>query len=237
MIMASGIELILDHKKILNNINFQIPKGKITVFMGPSGAGKTTLLKCIANLNPQYNGTLLLDGKPIKQLTLKERAHSLGFIFQQYNLFGHMNVLENCAFPMRCLFGLSREQAQQSALEILSAVAMAEYKDSYPAKLSGGQQQRVAIARALSLKPNLLLLDEPSSALDPQSTAQLAQLLKNLCSDGITIALSSHDMSLVQSVADLIYFVDAGHIKQICDLSVANEDINEHLCKLFSQNT
>ena len=210
MVKGTNITLEIDKKKILNNVSFEIPKGKITAFIGPSGAGKTSLLKCVANLYSHYTGTLLFQGVPIRELSDKERAHSIGFIFQQFNLFPHMTVLQNCCKPLQLLYKLSSHDAEAKALRVLESLGMGMFKDAYPAKLSGGQQQRVAIARALCLEPQLLLFDEPSSALDPQSTKMLATLMVELCKNGVTIALSSHDMNLVSDIADNVYYLEDG---------------------------
>lgn len=191
----------------------EIPKGKVTAFIGPSGAGKTSLIKCIANLYSHYSGSLMHNGKSVSQLSRRERAHAIGFVFQQLNLFPHLTALENCIYPLTMLNTLTKSQAKEIAMDVLHSLAMDSYKDRYPAKLSGGQQQRVAIARALCLKPQLLLFDEPTSALDPQSTERMMQLLKKLSSQGTTIGISSHDMNLVNDVADQIYQIKDGLIE------------------------
>jgi len=222
MVKGTNIGLVLDQKRILNNVTFEIPKGKITAFIGPSGAGKTSLIKCIANLYAHYTGSLLCDSVPMKNLTHKERAHLIGFIFQQFNLFNHLTVLENCSYPLEKLRDLSPQKAQQTVLEVLYNLGMDDFKDCYPAKLSGGQQQRVAIARALCLKPKILLFDEPSSALDPQNTKMLSNLMSDLCKNGVTIALSSHDMNLVSDVAHYIYYLEDGQFTQTFDKTLSN---------------
>jgi len=213
MVKGTNITLEIDKKTILNNVTFEIPQGKITAFIGPSGAGKTSLLKCIANLYSHYTGTLMHQGTSIQKLSDKKRAHSIGFIFQQFNLFPHMTVLQNCSSPLQMLHELSNEDATAKALIVLAQLGMSALKDTYPAKLSGGQQQRVAIARALCLEPQVLLFDEPSSALDPQNTKMLAALMGDLCKNGVTIALSSHDMNLVSDIADHVYYLEDGCIE------------------------
>jgi ABC-type polar amino acid transport system ATPase subunit len=237
MIKGTNISLISDNNPILKGINFTIPKDKITVFIGPSGAGKTSLLKCIANLNINYSGTLLFENNSIKSWNHQQRAQHVGFIFQQFHLFGHLTVLENCSLPLTHVTGISAEKANEKALAILSLLAMDSYADLYPSKLSGGQQQRVAIARALALQPKVLLLDEPSSALDPHKTTVIANLLKELCAQGTTIAISSHDMQFVQEVADLVYYIEDGQIKECYDMSTSKENISAKIANFLHKSS
>lgn len=145
MVKGTNIGLVLDQKRILNNVTFEIPKGKITAFIGPSGAGKTSLIKCIANLYAHYTGSLLCDGVPMKNLTHKERAHLIGFIFQQFNLFNHLTVVENCSYPLEKLRDLSPQKARQTVLEVLYTLGMDDFKDCYPAKLSGGSNKELQL--------------------------------------------------------------------------------------------
>jgi len=223
MIHSKNLFLILQqkkiHKKILHDISCHIKKAKITTFIGNSGGGKTSLLKCMATLYKDYQGDILVDGIDLKILSPKERAQLIGFVFQQFNLFPHMTVKQNCMHPILSVLNVSKTIAEEKALEILDMLGMREHQNSYPAQLSGGQQQRVAIARALALGPQVLLLDEPTSALDPQSSKSLQDILKNLCKTGITIVLSSHDMTFVRGVSDEVYFVEAGVIADAHDLA------------------
>jgi ABC-type polar amino acid transport system ATPase subunit len=208
---------------VLKNVSFTVERGRITSFIGKSGAGKTSLLKCIAQLVTFYKGKILFKGKPLKSLTLRERASCVGFVFQQFNLFPHMTVLENCMHPLFAVFKMTKVQAEEKAREVLKQLAMENFCSAHPSQLSGGQQQRVAIARALCLNPEVLLFDEPTSALDPESTKSLQRLLHNLCEKGITIVLSSHDMPFIKSVLDRVYFLENG---QIVDDFDAKKDIS-----------
>ncbi len=212
MININHVSLVLKGKSILNDISLTIPQGSLHCLIGPSGAGKTSLLKCISSLYHNYTGSIEYQGKSIKAMLPTERAHTIGFVFQHFNLFPHMTVLENCVHPMMHVLNLSEEIAQKKALEILASVGMAAYKDSYPQRLSGGQQQRVAIARALCLEPKILLFDEPTSALDPESSRNLVTLLKTLKNNGITIIISSHDMTFVQAIHENIHFINDGRL-------------------------
>lgn len=233
MISTKHLTLQLKHKPILNNISVSLPQGKITTFIGKSGAGKTSLLKCMANLHHGYQGDILYQGRLIKTLTQSQRVQAVGFVFQQFNLFAHLTVLQNCVQPQVMALGASCEQAKKNANAQLDALGVAAYKNSYPSQLSGGQQQRVAIARALLLKPQVLLFDEPSSALDPQATKSLAQLLKDLSKTGITIGLCSHDVAFIKEFFDCVYLIEAGSVvdeySQQCGPLLATSPIGQFL--------
>ncbi len=190
---------------ILNQISLTINSQSITTLIGKSGAGKTTLLRSIAGLEGIKQGEILINNKNILNLSVQERAQMIGFVFQDFNLFPHMTVLENCMQPLMVIKKLSKKNALQQALASLNHFDMTAYQTSYPTQLSGGQKQRVAIARALTLGPKILLLDEPSSALDPENTSILIKLLKSLCNEGITIVLASQDMAFIKNIqADVI---------------------------------
>ncbi len=218
MIKGNHIVLKYDDKTILRDVSFEIPKGRITAFIGKSGAGKTSLLMCFANLNSHYEGQLLFQDKAIKDFSNKERVKHIGFVAQKFNLFPHMSVLKNCMHPMTTVLGLSEREAEEKALKILKSLDMSEYKTMMPSKLSGGQQQRVAIARALCVEPEVLLFDEPTSALDPESTTSLQELLKDLLKSDVTIVVSSHDMPFIKSILDRVYFLENGKVVDFADM-------------------
>jgi ABC-type polar amino acid transport system ATPase subunit len=197
----------------LQNASCTLPPGRITIFLGKSGAGKTTLLRCIAGLQA-YQGIIQFGGLDLASQNSAQRSALVGFVFQSFNLFPQLTVLENCIQPLIVVRGIARESAMKQALEMLDRLGIAGYQHAYPAQLSGGQQQRVALARALVLRPKVLLLDEPTSALDPENSAILANILKQLCAEGIAIGLSSQDMSLVSMIKDRTYVVTDGAINQ-----------------------
>ncbi len=201
-------------KPILNQISLTIAPERITVLVGKSGAGKTTLLRCIAGLEGISQGDLLVDNKDLLNLSAQERAQLIGFVFQDFNLFPHMTVLENCMQPLIIVKRMNQKEAEQKALTILEHFDMAGYLTSYPAQLSGGQKQRVAIARALVLGPKILLLDEPSSALDPENTAILAKFLKQLSSEGITVIMASQDIDFVERIQGNIILISHNAVKK-----------------------
>lgn len=182
----------------LANASFVIPKGKITLFLGKSGSGKTTLLKCIGNIYSDYQGDISFNTKSIRQLPSNERVKSIGFVDQQYNLFPHFSVLENCMHPQVHVLNTSLIDARHLATNMLAHLGIENLASKKPNDLSGGQMQRVAIARALCMNTKVLLLDEPTSALDPESSSQLAELLETLLQDGITVIISTHDMPFAQ---------------------------------------
>ncbi|MEI7580939.1 MAG: ATP-binding cassette domain-containing protein [bacterium] len=226
--MIKGTNLTLQYgtashtKTILNALNFEIPQGRITAFIGKSGAGKTSLLRCCAHLTTTYTGSILVNSKPLTSLSNSQRVHTIGFVFQQFNLFPHMTVAENCVAPVLHEGSLTPQQAHLRAQELLTLVCMHEYAGRYPHQLSGGQQQRVAIARALMLKPTILLFDEPTSALDPESTTMLATVLKNLLAHNITIAYASHDMQFISATLDRVYLMENGCIQETFDSKEQN---------------
>lgn len=216
MVVVDNISVRLQNKTILKNVSCSLLPGRITVFIGKSGAGKTTILQAIVGLAEFNQGAVLLDDESMNLLSEKQRSELIGYVFQDFNLFPHLSVLQNCIDPLR-FHGLSLASAQQRALDVLQQLDMQHVKDSYPDQLSGGQKQRVAIARALCLQPKVLLLDEPTASLDPFNTELLVSILKDLASQGLVIALSSQDMSLVRNIFDRIYYVQDGSIVEFCD--------------------
>lgn len=216
MITVKNLQLSYNKNLILQDIFCNIQPGRISTFIGTSGAGKTTLLKTVAGLNPIPLKTIFLEGQDISTMTEQERSEKIGFVFQSFNLFWHMTVLENCMDPL-LIKKTPFKIAQKIAQEKLELLGMLEFKDAYPKQLSGGQQQRVAIARALCLNPAILVLDEPTASLDPINTNILVTILKNLAQSGITIITSSQDMSFVNKIFDQVYFMQNGKIIEYCD--------------------
>jgi polar amino acid transport system ATP-binding protein len=221
--MISGKQLSLRYKNkngsllALNEVSFELKEGRITTFMGQSGAGKTTLLKCIANLHPCYEGIITCNGQDLKTLSPIERATTVGFVLQQFHLFPHLTVLQNCTLALVEVQGVPEEAAKEKAAELLRLLGLESFTSAFPSQLSGGQQQRVAIARALALSPKVLLLDEPTSSLDPESKKSLEILLLELNARGVTIVLSSHDMPFIHRIMDYIYFMENGTIIEAWD--------------------
>lgn len=216
MVIVDRLTVTIAHQKeILKQISLKLKPGCISVFIGGSGAGKTTLLKAIAGLIPVTDGTITIDGQPLNELNPYERAEKIGYVFQEFNLFAHFTALENCIDPLM-VHGASYQEATEQALQLLQNLGMEQYGDHYPGELSGGQQQRIAIARALSLRPKVILLDEPSASLDPANTDRLVTILKSLKDRGLIIGLSSQDMSFVRKVVDCVYYIEDGNVIESC---------------------
>lgn len=226
LIQANDLALYYRNSKqpALDHVSFTVEEGRITLFLGKSGSGKTTLLKCIANLNNGFSGLLTYRDRPIKEMSPRDRATHIGFVAQSYDLFPHMTTLQNCVHPQVHVLKRNVIEARDVAIAQLNHLGMGEYLERYPQQLSGGQKQRVSIARALCMNSRLLLLDEPSSALDPESSKKLVDILKKLNSEGVTIALSTHDMGLAKHLQDRIYFMKDGRILEFFDARTADMD-------------
>lgn len=229
MILINAKDLCLSYrnnkKPALDHVSFNVEEGRITQFLGKSGSGKTTLLKCIANLNSNFSGTLTYRDRPIKEMSSKERASHIGFVAQSFDLFPHMDAITNCIHPQVHVLKRSFSEAKAIALAQFVHLGMKEYAERFPEELSGGQKQRVSIARALCMNSRLLLLDEPTSALDPESSKKLVEILRLLNREGVTIALSTHDMTLAKNLSDMIYFMENGQIVEHFD--VQKKQIND----------
>lgn len=203
MVIVKNLVVQLHNQEILKDVSCQLLSGRITTFIGKSGAGKTTLLKAIAGLVPVDSGEII-------------KLEPVGYVFQDFNLFPHLSVLQNCTDPL-IVHGVDPIQAQEQAQDILKQLEMHSFINQYPEQLSGGQKQRVAIARALCLKPQILMLDEPTASLDPLNADLLVSILKKLAAQGMTVALSSQDMSFVRKIFDRVYYMQAGAILEECN--------------------
>ena len=198
----------------LDGISEHVARGEVLVVCGPSGSGKSTLIRTINRLEAIASGRITVAGQDIHAPGLDVNAFrsQIGFVFQQFNLFPHLSVLDNCALAPQRLRGLPRRQAEQRALELLDRVGLAHKASARPAALSGGQQQRVAIARALAMQPPLMLFDEPTSALDPEMVGEVLQVMRDLARDGMTMVCVTHEMGFAREVADRVWFMDHGKV-------------------------
>ena len=198
--------------KVLNGISLDIARGEKLVVCGPSGSGKSTLIRCINGLETIGAGRVEVDGVAVTPATLGAVRAKVGMVFQQFNLFPHLTVLENLMLgPMRAR-ALSRSAAHDIALRYLARVRIPEQADKFPRQLSGGQQQRVAIARSLCMEPAILLFDEPTSALDPEMISEVLVVMEELAHTGMTMIVVTHEMGFARRVADRMVFMDHGEI-------------------------
>lgn len=207
-------------KTILKNINFSVDEKEIVSIIGPSGSGKSTLLRCINRMVIPTSGEVLYDRKLITSANISEIRKEIGMVFQHFNLFENLTVLENITLAPVKLKILSETEAKKTALKMLKEINLYDKKDAYPVSLSGGEKQRVAIIRTLILEPRLILLDEPTSALDPEMTKEVIELIKKLKDKGITLIIVSHEMEFVKEFSNRIIFIENG--KLILDSSYNN---------------
>lgn len=189
-------------KKILDQVSYQFPTGKITVILGPSGGGKTTLLRCISGLESFDSGDMLLDNENLTHKKKTDRERSVGVVFQDFQLFPHLNVVENITLAPTMVLKQSKETALKQAQELLKLLDLENKETAYPYELSGGQKQRVAIARALAMGPRVLCYDEPTSALDPDLSGNVAEMILNLKSPNVTQIVVTHDPVFAEKIAD-----------------------------------
>jgi polar amino acid transport system ATP-binding protein len=209
-----GVTKAYHDRPVLTGIDLDVAEHQVVVLIGASGSGKSTLLRCIDLLEDIDDGQLLLDGRDISDPRIDTDAarQAMGMVFQSFNLFPHMTALANVALAPRVVHGVARRDAEQRGRELLSRVGLSAHADAYPDKLSGGQQQRVAIARALAYDPRLLLLDEITSALDPELVGEVLALVGELAASGRTIVMATHEMAFAREVADTVCFLDGGRI-------------------------
>lgn len=200
--------------EVLKGINLTIEKGQVVTLIGPSGSGKSTILRCMNLLERPDRGSVRIEGVDIteKNADIQKIRKDIGMVFQHFNLFPHMTVMENMIYAPTRVNRIPKEAAKGKAMELLALVGLTEKADAYPGKLSGGQKQRIAIARALAMEPKIMLFDEPTSALDPEMVKEVLAVIKGLAHTGITMALVTHEMGFAREVSDRICFIDEGRI-------------------------
>lgn len=199
----------------LKDINLTIHKGERLVICGPSGSGKSTLIRCINGLEQYDSGEIIVRDQLLDPKNLHIVRGKVGMVFQHFNLFPHMTVLDNLTLAPRRTLGMSKADAETLAKQYLARVHIEHQADKFPGQLSGGQQQRVAIARSLCMKPDILLFDEPTSALDPEMIHEVLDVMKELADEGITMVCVTHEMGFARKVADRVVFMDEGEIVEI----------------------
>ena len=207
-----------DDKPVLTGVGFSVEKGEIVSLIGPSGSGKSTLLRVLVGLTKPKSGRVLLDGIPISyanKKALREARDRFAIVFQQYNLFQNMTALRNVTVAPIKVKKRNPQEVEKEAITLLEKVGLGDKLHSYPDELSGGQQQRVAVARALALKPDILLLDEVTSALDPELINEVLDTVRLLAREGITMLIVSHEMAFVREVSSKVVFMDEGKVVEI----------------------
>ena len=200
--------------EVLRGIDLALAEHEVVCLIGASGSGKSTLLRCVNLLEPIDAGRIVLRGEEITAggVSVNVVRRGIGIVFQAFNLFPHMSVLENVTIGPRKALGLSRAEAETRADGLLERFGLADKRSEYPDRLSGGQQQRVAIVRALAMQPGLLLLDEVTSALDPELVAEVLEVIRELAAEGMTMLIATHEMSFARDVAHRVCFLDEGVI-------------------------
>jgi polar amino acid transport system ATP-binding protein len=213
-VQLDGIHKSFGKLEVLRGIDLTLAEHEVVCLIGASGSGKSTLLRCINLLEPIDAGRIVLGGEEItsRGIDINRVRRGIGIVFQAFNLFPHMTVLENVTLAPRKARGLSRAQAVAEADRLLSRFGLADKRDEYPDRLSGGQQQRVAIVRALAMQPRLLLLDEVTSALDPELVAEVLDVIRELAAGGMTMLIATHEMGFARDVANRVCFLDDGRI-------------------------
>ena len=213
-VTIAGVSKRFGDNEVLHDIDLSVDLHQVVCLIGASGSGKSTLLRCLNLLEAVDAGTIVIDGQTITNGPVDVNAlrRKIGIVFQAFNLFPHMTVLQNITLAPRKARGLTKAQADALARELLNRIGLVDKADEFPDRLSGGQQQRLAIVRALAMEPKLMLLDEITSALDPQLVSEVLNLVSELAESGMTMILATHEMSFAQEVADKVCFLDAGVI-------------------------
>jgi polar amino acid transport system ATP-binding protein len=213
-VTLAGVSKRFGNNEVLHGIDLSVDLHQVVCLIGASGSGKSTLLRCLNLLEAVDAGTIVIDGQTITNGPVDVNAlrRKIGIVFQAFNLFPHMTVLQNITLAPRKARGLTSAQADAQARELLDRIGLLDKANEFPDRLSGGQQQRVAIVRALAMEPRLMLLDEITSALDPQLVSEVLNLVRELAESGMTMILATHEMSFAQEVADKVCFLDAGVI-------------------------
>jgi polar amino acid transport system ATP-binding protein len=214
MLQTEHVRKVFGQSVVLDDLTLEVGEHEVVALIGASGSGKSTLLRCINLLTEIDDGVIRLDGRDITDPRVDPDLvrQKIGLVFQSYNLFPHMTVLDNITLAPTRVHKKSASEARAQAMEWLGRVGLADKAGSYPDRLSGGQQQRVAIVRALVNSPRLLLLDEVTSALDPELVGEVLTMIRDLKSDGMTMVLATHEMGFARQVADRVAFLDAGRV-------------------------
>jgi len=234
---VAGLHKSFGKLEVLRGIDLTLEEHEVVCLIGASGSGKSTLLRCVNLLEPIDSGRIVVRGEEItaRGVDVNRLRRGIGIVFQSFNLFPHMSVLANITLAPRKALGLSREAAEARADELLARFGLADKREEYPDRLSGGQQQRVAIVRALAMQPGLLLLDEVTSALDPELVAEVLEVIRELAKGGMTMLIATHEMGFARDIADRVCFLDAGVILEQGPPARIFEDPQEPRTQQFLQ--
>ncbi|MGK2929231.1 MAG: amino acid ABC transporter ATP-binding protein [Acidimicrobiales bacterium] len=235
MIELEGVDKYFDDFRALHDINLRVGKQEVVVVCGPSGSGKSTMIRCINRLERHDKGRIVIDGTELSEdiRNIQAIRRETGMVFQSFNLFPHLTVLDNITLAPRQVRNLPRREAEERAHELLERVQIPEQANKYPGQLSGGQQQRVAIARALAMQPKVMLFDEPTSALDPEMIGEVLDTMKQLAEDGMTMIVVTHEMGFAREVADRVLFMADGEVVEVGTAEHFFTDPKEERTKLF----
>ena len=218
IIKIQGLKKNFGKLEVLRGIDAHVDRGEVVVVIGPSGSGKSTFLRCLNLLETPTGGKIWFDGaeitdrKECRGATLDAHRRDMGMVFQHFNLFPHMSVLENIVLAPMQVRGLRRDEAERTALELLERIGLSEKRDAHPTQLSGGQKQRIAIVRALAMKPKVMLFDEPTSALDPEMVGEVLEVMKELAQEGMTMVVVTHEMGFAREVGNRVLFMADGKL-------------------------
>lgn len=214
MVSIKNLHKSFGDLEVLKGVSLDVMKGEVICIIGPSGSGKSTLIRCINALNDFQKGSILVEGQEVNDPDLDklELRKKVGMVFQQYNLFPHKTAIENIMMAPLLVLKENKAAVEKLAHDLIKKVRLEGKEDSYPGELSGGQQQRVAIARSLAMSPDVMLFDEVTAALDPETVNEVLNAIKDLAKDGMTCMLVTHEMGFAREVADHIYFTDRGVI-------------------------
>ena len=213
LIEINNVQKSFGNHVVLKDISFEVNKGDVVCLIGPSGSGKSTMLRCLNLLETVDDGQIIVLGEDITKLKdINTYRRKVGMVFQSFNLFNNMNVLDNCTLAQINVLKRDKKEAEEIAMKQLQKVGLSEFAKAYPSTLSGGQKQRVAIARALCMNPEIMLFDEPTSALDPEMVGEVLNVIKELADEDMTMVIVTHEMGFAKDVSDKVVFMDDGVI-------------------------
>lgn len=214
LIRVQGLGKSFGSIDVLKDINVDIHKGDVVFVVGPSGSGKSTFLRCLNRLEEPTKGHIFFEGTDITdpKTDIDKHRQKMGMVFQQFNLFPHMDIMKNLTIAPMKLQGVSQKEAEAEALKLLERVGLADRAHAYPSQLSGGQKQRIAIVRALCMKPDVMLFDEPTSALDPEMVGEVLKVMSELANEGVTMIVVTHELDFAKEAATKVVFMDGGNV-------------------------